>query len=1109
MSYVDTIIDDMALFHDGPSGVLEVLNGWGSGAEPPAFNPCPAGWSAYVMWGHLMRDATEAAGTLTTADRNRPWRDGRSRIGNRAANTRIRMRHQQIWWLMSDGSWRLGEYRDSTLPVLYPFNWNEGSEISMPSPNYVQNHPGGGSSMRALSLANDSRNPGSPNQYRDRQWHPYANRHQVPAGYVGWASGYFVRRELDDQNGVDDREQCNILAGCAHDWYLNMDVTNPTAGVNVTNAGWSRLKYVTNDWQLVAHSSLNAQQLRASPPPFIGVDLVSQGVLTTTKRWFPGHYQHCTDGDNRTGLASWKLAYTQGNANFVGYQVSIFWGQTEGAQGDYSALYTELDRIRAAARTTGKKIWLRLFERSFHGPPGPNSWQRPRAMPQYIIDGGYTFTDTEGGENIHAPRLWDPYVKERFILWAEKCAEYAAANPEFVLISSEEWAIQGAWKVFATQQQYVDAIKALWYEFAQRMQAKIGDCLLQVNTGWSGVWPPDLVSDRAILDPVISTYKAVVGPTDLRKDSGYATLGTNFGAIMFREPGDTTIAGYQGIAAYAINYEWPDYLSAESPAEHLRWGVDVLKVHFIGWDPDRVIRWDPNNGNNPWIWSDALAAVNAANGRINTAVPTSISSGGSPPVDPGPSLGDASQFYAQLTAVDRASPAGASRALLLPAPPRPGATMLAHGTVWRFGDLPSVIARVYDHIGDLRLEQQESGNNDNVFSFCAIRENVTAVPGGGAYTITVEFEEPDFNKIAWNIGELREGLRLASVVKASADAGSTSVQVTSGALTTPRQVVIGVGGGFYSSVDIVADPALPPATSGNAIAQELALAMSAENDFEPGNEQDSNWPQSAQFTTSPWGSNVDQMVTSGPVRATPQEGRVIPDGANRILGWLWFMPRKQRLATPGNWRIEAGYVQMGGVIDTLSNPWDMYFGPKTPDPGYTFITLPGGWLPLSGNLVDSGNTTVIRPYESNSPLEARIESAQTISVKHVGTQANWFQLEINVPDGNESVSTLPATMTAARTKAFAGCYWARIIKDDPNGPPIPADLEIGALMGLDCYGANRIGNPGWGRLRKLTTDWKPIIMAFALNPSNELQPMSRAQIAQFLADNPPPFVSPP
>lgn len=289
VDFIRMIRDDMDLFHDGPSGVLEVLNGWGSGAQTPAANAKPSGWSAYVMWGHLMRDATGAVASLSPTDAARPWRDSRTRTGNRASNTRVQLNHQQIVWLLSNGSWQLGEYRNWLKPVLYPFNWTEGTEINMPLPNYRQTEPLGGSSMRALSLANDSRNPANPNQYRDRTWHPFGDRQVVPANFVGWVSCFFGRLIVDDPLLPDDRAQANLLGGCAHDWYLAMDLGGvpPTAEVNVTNAGWSRLKYLTNDWQLFAHTNLSESTLRGNPPPLTGLSLLEPTAVPANTRIFP------------------------------------------------------------------------------------------------------------------------------------------------------------------------------------------------------------------------------------------------------------------------------------------------------------------------------------------------------------------------------------------------------------------------------------------------------------------------------------------------------------------------------------------------------------------------------------------------------------------------------------------------------------------------------------------------------------------------------------------------------------------------------------------------------------------------------------------------------
>lgn len=345
---------------------------------------------------------------------------------------------------------------------------------------------------------------------------------------------------------------------------------------------------------------------------------------STTKRWAPGHYMQCTDADNRNGIAQWKRDFVKTNGNIVGYQVSIWWGQTEGALGDYTNLYAQLNAIKAAAQADGKKVWLRLYERSFHG------FARPRPFPQYVSDNGWDYTST-GGQNIWAPRIWEDDCKAAFLDWCEAAAAYCAANQEFVLISTEEYTIQGA----HLQAGYTDAaIDELWRDVADRMLSVAGDCVVHINTGWGAAYPPLYARDKAILDQLaLGTRKVALGPTNIRKDGGQGFLATTFGSFMANPPDHPSRPGYRGIAVLTGNYEWdPDYYSAESPAEHLRFAVDELGLHYIAWDPD------PQPGMGlPWNWNDVIAAINAAGGRINFTRPANVA-GTAPPVVVPPDL---------------------------------------------------------------------------------------------------------------------------------------------------------------------------------------------------------------------------------------------------------------------------------------------------------------------------------------------------------------------------------------------------------------------------------------------------------------------------------------
>jgi hypothetical protein len=348
------------------------------------------------------------------------------------------------------------------------------------------------------------------------------------------------------------------------------------------------------------------------------------------KRWYPGHYIHCSEAVGRSGIDNSKRALVANNPNFVGYQVSIWWGQTESTLGNYANLTTQLNAARTAAQQDGKKIWLRLWERSFTG------YDRPAPFPSYIT-AGQQFTST-GGQNVLAPKLYLTAVQTPFLNWCQAAAEYCAANPEFVLISTEEYTIQGDHLNSDFYPGGPAAYDALWMNFAARMVTYAGDCLFHVNTGWSPYFPPVYSTDYPLADALVTTHGAGLGATDLIKDNeqGSGTLFTNFGSFIFRDSTNPDRPGMRGRTFFALQFEWGSYYAIESPAEHLRWAVDDLGVHFITWDPDKNFG---VGASRDWTWAQALAAVNAAGGRINTLRPPNVEGGDLPPVvidPPGP-----------------------------------------------------------------------------------------------------------------------------------------------------------------------------------------------------------------------------------------------------------------------------------------------------------------------------------------------------------------------------------------------------------------------------------------------------------------------------------------
>ena len=260
-NYVDTLIGDMTLFHDGPCDVLEVIAGWGPGMILPVSKSMPSGWTHVLGWFHVMEDTQN----ISQTNLDRPWRVAGPYTGNTAPNSRVQCKDLQFWYLDMNNVWRLHGRRQSPGGTVYPIDW------SLNSPTYAttwrdESSNGGGSSLRDLGRL----------AYEGYTWHSYTSPQPLPA-HRALAACFFGRLILDNPNGADDRASCRILGACAGDYYMDAWTAGDgpeITGVNVRDAGWSRLKYFTNDWQLFAFytsHSLTQAQLRANPPPFIGV----------------------------------------------------------------------------------------------------------------------------------------------------------------------------------------------------------------------------------------------------------------------------------------------------------------------------------------------------------------------------------------------------------------------------------------------------------------------------------------------------------------------------------------------------------------------------------------------------------------------------------------------------------------------------------------------------------------------------------------------------------------------------------------------------------------------------------------------------------------------
>jgi len=283
MSYVDTIIDDMALFHDGPSDPLGpggVSSTWGSGWNYPEAYAMPSDWSARIgtsdppatlMWFHLGEDCVPENKTV------KPWRYATAPgnfsyfTGNQSSNTRVQIYGLQLWELRNTGLWVLRAENPTPGSTMYPINWSNANATTNNTYRTESAGNGSGASIKTVGYG----------AYEDYMWHGWTSRVNVNAGVVGYATCCYARLILDNPAGTDDRHLAHLLLGCAGDYYYNIGVTNPQWPDTVNPIGYSRFKYVTNDWQLFSFytgkspwATISEAQLRANPPPYKYLDRI-------------------------------------------------------------------------------------------------------------------------------------------------------------------------------------------------------------------------------------------------------------------------------------------------------------------------------------------------------------------------------------------------------------------------------------------------------------------------------------------------------------------------------------------------------------------------------------------------------------------------------------------------------------------------------------------------------------------------------------------------------------------------------------------------------------------------------------------------------------------
>lgn len=260
-NWVDVIVSDMSLYHDGPARTLQWIRTWGDCWVMPKTWAKPDGWTTAGPWGVIMADYN---GADTPPQ---PWRVAGPYTGNQAPNTRAQIRNMQLWWLRSDQTWILGSHVATPGGQMYHSSWAGEQTTSENAFRVEPDANGGGRSAQYINMDGPY---ASQYQFDEWHWHFYGSRAQVPAGYIGFATAYFARKILHNVNGADDRSNARLLADAGGDWWITA-----TAQWDNFKTSWpmghNRYKYLTNDWQLVSFTSITSANIRANPPPLIGL----------------------------------------------------------------------------------------------------------------------------------------------------------------------------------------------------------------------------------------------------------------------------------------------------------------------------------------------------------------------------------------------------------------------------------------------------------------------------------------------------------------------------------------------------------------------------------------------------------------------------------------------------------------------------------------------------------------------------------------------------------------------------------------------------------------------------------------------------------------------
>ncbi|MCO6445744.1 MAG: hypothetical protein J5J04_16850 [Anaerolineae bacterium] len=325
----------------------------------------------------------------------------------------------------------------------------------------------------------------------------------------------------------------------------------------------------------------------------------SSQAAPSGKVWTPGHYLMVTDDYNRLGMLESSRNLVKTNSNWVGYYGHYWWHRCESTEGvyDFSIITDDLDKAAA----DGKKMWVMLNNRSFHGSA------RGSFCPAYIVNAGWTYAYTGGGENFAGPKLWVSGCGGAWLNFLDAALDAIAGHSAFQGMTTEENQMSGCWLQAGWTWQ---AHNEFLLEQSRRGAAKVQNGLWHNNMSWSNEPASDTTEHYRMTDTMVRVHRSGLAPNDLRlSGTGGPPTVTPYGSYCFTR--------YAGEAYFMAQVEWLTYFLPESPRQIIDYAVDTLGMNFIGWQPVAS-----GYSGQTFSITDVIAEVNRQSGRINDTRPT-------------------------------------------------------------------------------------------------------------------------------------------------------------------------------------------------------------------------------------------------------------------------------------------------------------------------------------------------------------------------------------------------------------------------------------------------------------------------------------------------------